>query len=481
MRVRGAAGTVVLMTLLGCAGIPPKPRPVVLPSEAPFSEQNVTHGQWPREQWWRAYRDPSLDQLIDLALTFSPSLGVAQARFESARQSVRIAASESGAHVDVNGSFERQRLSDNGLFPPRLLGFNWYNQADLGLKASYNFDWWGKQRDSLASAMDEAHAAQADHAASELVLASSVADTYFGWQADQSRLALNRERLVLLQRTAAIDAARERAELESADILHRSDADLAALREQIAVLDASARLRVVTLAALLGKSVSELPVLEVKPLPAIVAGLPERVRVDLMARRPDITASRWRVEATEKNLNVARAVFFPDVSLNALIGLSSLRLAKLLEAGSGVSLAGAAIRVPLFDGGRLQARYSASQALVTAAVASYRETLVNAAREVSMLVETRMQIGVQQTQRLIALDAAQRLRESAAARVRQGIADSRTELAAIDSWLLQREGLMQLNAAAISADIGLQRALGGGYESTQQTAISTPLSMTAAP
>ena len=88
----------------------------------------------------------------------------------------------------------RQRLSDNGLFPPDLLGFTWYNQMDLGLQASYTFDWWGKQRDAVEAAMDEAHASQADRSAAALMLASSVADTYFGWQADQSRLALARER-----------------------------------------------------------------------------------------------------------------------------------------------------------------------------------------------------------------------------------------------------------------------------------------------
>ena len=72
-------------------------------------------------------------------------------------------------------------MSDNGLIPPQLLGFHWYNQADLGLQASYTFDWWGKQRDAVEAAVDQAHAAQADRSAAALVLASSIADTYFGW------------------------------------------------------------------------------------------------------------------------------------------------------------------------------------------------------------------------------------------------------------------------------------------------------------
>ncbi len=93
-----------------------------------------------------------------------------------------------GAHLQANADLTRQRLSDNGLFPPQLLGFTWYNQADLGLQASYTFDWWGKQRDAVEAAMDQAHAAQADRSAAALMLASSIADAYFGWQADQNRL-----------------------------------------------------------------------------------------------------------------------------------------------------------------------------------------------------------------------------------------------------------------------------------------------------
>jgi len=81
-------------------------------------------------------------------------LATAHARYDSARQSVRIAGAASGARVDANADMERQRLSDNGLISPSLLGFAWYNQADLGLQASYTFDWWGKQRDAVESAVD---------------------------------------------------------------------------------------------------------------------------------------------------------------------------------------------------------------------------------------------------------------------------------------------------------------------------------------
>jgi multidrug efflux system outer membrane protein len=466
--------------LAGCAGMPSKPKPVVLPTEAPLAGLDAPGGgAWPSQQWWQRYQDPALDQLIDMGLASSPTLGTAHARLDTARQSVRVAGAANGIQVTAVGDIERQRLSDNGLFPPQLLGFTWYNQADLGLQFSYTFDWWGKQRDLIASAMDQAHAAQADRSAAALVLTSSIADTYFGWQADQARLILARERESTVQREGAIAADRVRADLDSDDALRSNETALAAAREQIANLEGSAKLRVVALAALIGRSVADLPPLVARPLPQIPAGLPDDVTLDLIARRADITASRWRVEAAEKNLDSARAEFYPDISINALAGLSSIDIGKLLEYGSRVPQAMAAVHLPIFDSGRLKAHYGAVEASINSAVENYRETLVGAARDVATEATSRARLAAQRAQRVIETDAARQLQSSAAARVRQGVVDPRTELTATEALIEQRDALLQLDSAALSADIGLQRALGGGYDSSPATANSTPTSTTA--
>ena len=414
-----------------------------------------------------------MDQLIALGGANSPSLATAHARYDSARQSVRLAAAESGAHLDASTDADRQRLSENGVFPPRLLGFTWYNQFDLGLQASYTFDWWGKQRDAVEAAMDQAHAAQADRSAAALMLASSIADAYFGWQSDQNRLALAREKEAAVEAEGKVAAARVRAELDSPDALNDADLALAAAREQIAALEGSARLRVVALAALVGRPIGELPPLVATPLPSFRGVLPDDVKIDLISRRADITASRWRVEAAEKSLASARADFFPDVTVNALLGLSSLDVGRLLEYGSRVPQVSAAIHLPIFDAGRLKARYGGAQAAIDSAVSSYQDTVIGAAREVAAQATTLAQIDAQRMQRAQEVAAALRLKNTAAARVRQGINDSRSELMATASWIEQRDALMQLDGAALSADVGLQRALGGGYESPQKLANSS--------
>jgi multidrug efflux system outer membrane protein len=476
-----AAATMIAIVCVGCAGLPPKPKPVQLSNDAPLGGLGTGGGAWPEQNWWRRYQDPSLDQLIAVALASSPTLATAHARYDSARQSVRIAGAASGARVGANADMQRQRLSDNGLISPSLLGFAWYNQADLGLQASYTFDWWGKQRDAVESAMDQAHAAQADRSAAALMLESSVADTYFGWQADQSRLTLVRERESTVEREAAISAARVAADLDPADSVNSSALALAAAREQIAELEGSAKLRLVALAALLGRSLEELPPLQARPLPSFAGKLPDDVRIDLLSRRADVTASRWRVQAAEKDVDSARAEFFPDVSVNVLAGVSSVDVGKLLEYGSRVPQATAAIHLPLFDAGRLKARYGATQASVDSAVASYHEAVVSAARDVAMQASTQAQIAARRTQRAIEVDSARQLQGSAAARVRQGIIDPRAELTAAESLLEQRDALLQLDSAALSADIALQRALGGGYDSGQRLAESRSTAATATP
>lgn len=454
--------------LAGCAGIPQKPQAVPLPTRAPLSDL-AGHGGWPAAQWWKKYDDATLDQLIDMALESSPALGTARARFDSARQSVRIAGSASGAKVDAVADANRDRFSENGVFSPRLLGFAAYDLYDLGLQASYTFDWWDKQKDTVEAAVDEAHASQAERTAATLVLASSIADTYFGWQADQSRLALARQRESTVMSENAVVAARIRAELEPADEMQRADSALAAVREAMASLEGSAEQRVVALAALVGRPSTALPPLVAKPLPALGGGLPDAVGIDLIARRADITASRWRVEAAQRSRDSARAEFFPDVSINALIGVQSININDLLTYGSRVPQVAAAVHLPIFDSGRLKARYGAAQSAIDEAVAAYQETLVSAARDVATQAATRAQLAAQRSQRSIEVAAMSRLEESAAARVRQGVTDPRTELQAAESLIEQRDALAQLDAAALSADIGLQRALGGGYESTSTT------------
>jgi len=433
----------------------------VLASDAPRGEQ------WPEAQWWQRYHDTDLDQLIDLALRNAPTLAAAEARLLTAQQSVRVTGAAQGLQLEGSAGLSRQRISDNGLFPPRFLEFNSYNLADLGLNARYSFDWWGKQRANVMAAVDTARAAQAERRAADLQISALVAEQYFGWQADQQRLVLLQQRQALLTRQSGITQRRIQAQLDSADAAHRIAQDQAAALEQIAAVQASAQLRRVAMAALLGAVDQDIANPPVKPLPQIDLQLPANASLDLVAHRPDITASRWRVEALQQGLVSTRAEYYPDVSLRALVGLESRDLGKLLLPGSAVPSLGVAVHLPFFDGGLRDARFAAQQAQLREAIADYDATVFAAAREAGNAVAAGLSAAAQQRGRQQQLLELRALVTAAVARTQAGTSDIRPQLALELEQLANRDALTQLQLSALSADIALQRALGGGYLATE--------------
>jgi len=463
--VRPFAVLVAALAITSCS-IPPRPDAPHVRNEAPLAGLAVPDsGSWPEQEWWKRYADAQLDALETTALASSPSIDEAHKRFGTAVRSIDIARAAGGASIQANAQVQRQRLSENGLIPPQFLGFTWYNQGDLSLQFQYDFDFWGKTRAAIAAAVDEAHAAEAERSAAALLLTSAVADTYFSWQADQARLALAKDNVAALERYRELAGKRVARGIDPPDLLHQADAQVAAARELEAGYAGSAPIRLAALAALLGVAPAELPTLAAKPLPTVEAALPGDVGIDLLARRPDIAASRWRIEAAMQRVDQARAEFYPDISLGAMVGLSSLDLDKLFESGSRVAGIGPALHLPVFGLDRLRAAYGVTQAQLQAAAAQYDAAVVDAARDVATQALNLQQIDARKQQRAQQMAAATSLRETAAARARRGVADDRSRLAAEAQVLQQRDAIATLDAQAISAQIALTKALGGGYRS----------------
>ncbi|MEO7433763.1 MAG: efflux transporter outer membrane subunit [Dokdonella sp.] len=454
---------VALVVIAGCS-IPRKPDMPQLRNEAPLAGvPTPANGAWPDARWWQRYGDPQLDRLEEQGTSGSPSIEQARQRFNTAVRSIDVASAAGGASIQANGQVQRLRLSENGLIPPQFLGFTWYNQGDLSLQFQYDFDFWGKTRAAVAAAIDEAHAAEAERSAAALMLTTAIADTYFSWQADQARLALANDTVSAYERQRAITARRAASGIDAPDYVHQADAQLAGAREQQAALAGSSQLRLAALAALLGVSPADLPKLDPKPLPTISATLPEGIGIDLLARRPDIAANRWRIEAAMRRVDAARAEFYPDISLGAMIGLQSLDLGKLVSGPSRTAALGPAVHLPLFGLGRQRAAYGVSQAQLDSAAAQYDASVVDAAREVATQALTLAQIDARRHQREQQLASAQSLVDIAVARARRGVGDDRSVLAAQAQVLQQRDAAATLDAQAVSADIALNKALGGGY------------------
>ncbi|NUR23465.1 efflux transporter outer membrane subunit [Frateuria sp.] len=466
LRLRTALAAAIALTLAACATPPAKLSPPQLRDDVPLAGiETTTRAGWPEAQWWRSYDDPQLDELMDRALRQAPDLALAQSRVQGAEQSARLAAAQMGLSINGNAQFSRQRMSEHGLIPSKFLGFTWYSQADLGVQLKYDFDWWGKKRASVEAALDQAHAAQAQRSAAALALQYAVASTYFGWQADQARLALADQALAAQQQLLDIAQLRVRQGVDLADTVEQAQAQRASIRQMRAAVEGSAKVRQAVLASLLGVAPADLPPLQARSLPDVAPGLPADAGLDLIARRPDIAASRWQVEAALKQTDAARAQFFPDLSLTALAGLSSIDMGKLFTAGSRTFAVTPALHLPIFEGGALEANYGLSRAQLDGAIAQYRSTVLEAARDVATQALGAEQLAAQRQEQQAQLDADERLLAHAQARLHQGVRDARESLAARLALLQQRDAAVQLHAQALATDLALVKALGGGYRS----------------
>jgi multidrug efflux system outer membrane protein len=291
MRLRPLACVALLTFGLGGCVIPAKVQHPALRDDVPLAGLQVpTRAGWPAADWWSVYNDPQLGELIALAMKQSPDLAQAHARVQTAEQSVRVAAAQAGLNINGSAQLTRQRMSDHGLFPPSLLGFNWYNQADLGVQVDYDFDWWGKKRKSIEAALDQAHAAEAQHSAAALTLQNAVADTYFGWLADESRLTLAKQSVAVQQRLLQIAQLRVKQGVDLPDTVQQARSQLAATQQTQVTLEGSIELRKVVLAALANVAPADLP--KLKPRTPGPDRSPARYRRQSLADRSRHKANR---------------------------------------------------------------------------------------------------------------------------------------------------------------------------------------------
>ncbi|HET7300922.1 MAG TPA: efflux transporter outer membrane subunit, partial [Oleiagrimonas sp.] len=197
--------------------------------------------------------------------------------------------------------------------------------------------------------------------------------------------------------------------------------------------------------------------------------IPSNLPIDLIGRRPDVVAQRWRVEAEREGIKVARAKFYPDISLNAFVGLQRLGFSQFLSAGSRVLGAGPAISLPLFEGGRLRGNLALHQAGYDAAVERYNATVLTAVHDVVDQLTALAWIERRQRERAQAIELSQRACDLATARYRHGLANDLQVLAAENQVLAQKRRQIQLDEHRRELRVDLIRALGGGYEPAPPT------------
>lgn len=465
-----AATLACLIAFSGCAPIPVHENPVALKtadqlrSINAFAEPPVT---WPKQDWWQSYGDAQLDTLIGEALRDSPNLVIAQARFRQAGAMAQFMGASLVPDVSVSGAFNETKQSYNYLMPRQAVPQGWKDYGLATLNIGWELDFWGKNHAAFAAALSEQRAAQAEVAQTRLILSTAVASAY----AELAHLFAVRDtaEAALVLRTKTVELFRERhaSGLENLASVRQVEARQAAAEGELRGVDERIALVRNALAALVGAGPDRgLEIARPTTFFSNKDGLPSNLALDLVGRRPDIVAARLRTEAAAKRIDQQKAGFYPSINLLAFVGVQSLGIDKLGKSGSDIGSFGPAISLPIFNTERLQGQLRGAHAEYDAAVAVYNATLTNALHEVADATTSRKALEGEFASARTAVAAAAEAHAIVNMRYKGELATYLDVLSAEDQLVMARRGLADIKARALSLDIAMVRALGGGFQDT---------------
>jgi NodT family efflux transporter outer membrane factor (OMF) lipoprotein len=307
-------------------------------------------GHWPAPNWADQFGDPQLHALLDEALKGNPSLDQARARIAAAAAYTETAKANTLPQVGASYSFARAQFPS---IVPQPFGGSWQSVNIATVHASYDLDLWGKNREALKASVSQLQASQADAEMVKLTLTTSVTRTYNQFARLFAMRDIAAAEVGRREEIERITAQRIASGLDTDVECKTAQANLASSRQNLSALDGQITSTRYQLAALLGAGPDRgLSIAR----PTLGVGdevrLPDNLPADLVSRRPDLVADRWRVDSLMHDIKVAKAEFYPDVNLSAAIGLDAFGFGRLLTAASRTVSAGPAIHLPIFDGER---------------------------------------------------------------------------------------------------------------------------------
>jgi NodT family efflux transporter outer membrane factor (OMF) lipoprotein len=466
-RLGVALSAVTLAVLAGCAnlGNSHSTQTLTTPGQLASTQSLPSQGgQWPSQNWVDQFNDPQLRALVDEAIKDNPNLQVAFARVRASRAMADVVRGNLYPSVGLDADMTRQRLSEYDMFEGTPLAGHWFTESKIQLGVSYDLDFWGKNRSALEAALSDDKSMEAESQASRLMLSTTVARTYAKLAALYAQRDVAERAIVQRKDLTNLAGQRVRAGLDTQVETTQARANVAAAQTELEQVDEQIALARNQLAALLGKGPDRgLAITRPTLLAQTTPKLPNNLTIDLIGRRPDLVAARWRVEAASKDIDVAKAQFLPDISLTAFLGLASIAPENLLLGASRQLGIGPALKLPIFQGGKLRANLRGKYANYDAAVASYNQTLTEAlhdtADQITTLHSIDSQIAIQRT----ALSEAERAYSLARTRYSAGLGTQLVVLNAETTVLQQRKLATDLQARRLDAQMALIKALGGGY------------------
>lgn len=420
---------------------------------------------------WSTWNDAQLDALIATALKGQPSLQVVLLRVQQAEAQADLAGAARSPQVQLSAESQREHLSENGFYPPPFGGITIWNHT-LQFEGSWELDFFGKQRNAVAAAVGQERAAQAEAQAAGMLLAANVANTYVALAHAFEQRGIARQALAEREQVVAIVRDRVAGGLDSKVEQAQADGVVAQTRAELAAADEQIARGRHALAELTGQRPDALdslqPALEPLKAQALPAGLP----LDLIGRRADVVAQRWRVEATLRNVDSARAEFYPNINIAGVIGLNAKKMTHLFEAGSLEYAVGPALHLPIFEGGKLRANLKGKAAEADIAIENYNATLLKALREAADEASSLKAIEAQQKDQAAALQAAETAFALSTERYKAGLGNFLVVLTAESNVLAQRRSAAELKARHLQSEISLSKSLGGGVHADGPTEVA---------
>ena len=459
-----------VLLLAGCAsfeGIHQTAQPITKLTSGAVDATANADIQWPLAQWWRSFGDSQLDALIERALQNSPTLATAQSRLARAQAAAGLA--NANRAPQVNGAVDATygRFSENYQLPkpPFGIGGEYASQGQAALDFHYDLDLWGKNAALIRSANAQVKAAEFDHAAATLALTTAIVRSTV-------QLAMQHELHDILQamqnqRVAIRELSRQRVSsgLDTRVELLQSSANEAALRAEIVQLETAQAVSRLQLAALAGDMPDAANALRRPHLSLSTMNLPASLPLDLLGRRPELAAQSARIAVAIGEAESAKALFYPNINLSGVIGLQSIGLDNLLKAGSTMSSVGPAIRLPLFEAGRLRANYAIKTADIDAAIGQYNQSVITATQEVGEQLARAAALSQEEQANDAALQAIEEAYRLAMLRYQGGLSPYLSALSVEGQLLAQRRAALELRTRRQDIQVSLIRALGGGFHS----------------
>lgn len=481
-RLGAALAVALCVALAGCvssAGIHPTGAltdPASLRTARSLADVALSPTAWPKQDWWVAFGDPQLTQLIGEALADNPNLADAEARArraQAAADSLNAARDPQGA---LSAAVVGERLSSKDpIYPPYALGtFAWGKSVTANF--SWNLDLWGGQRAAWEAALGRSRAAEIDAHAARIQLSVNVARAYvrLGYAfAQQDVAGAEAERagksLLLTQKLIA-------GGLGTTQQAYLADSQVASAEQQKVQADRAIDAARSSLSVLLGQGPDRgLAISRPHLLDPALEALPDQLSVGLLGRRADLVAARWQVEAASKDIRATKTEFLPNISLTAMAGVVAVGDGtNVFQLPARTFSIAPALSLPIFDGGRLRAKLAATDSVYDQAVARYNTLLIAAINAVSDQVSALKSVRTQITLEKRSQDDARKSWEQSVTAYRGGVSGPLAPLISRQQLLQADQRTAALESQQADISIGLIEALGGGYSVSDAPAANHP-------